>query len=102
MNTLMLINHIEKKILLAQYFNNENEAIQWWSRLPVSDECEIIYLKERKPSGHRYELLYAKYGESDVVYSKYVICFSQKEALILKKKIEQINGHYVIQIKRLY
>ena len=47
MNTLMLLKHFEKKIVVAQYFKNEDKAIYWWSRLPISDEWEIIYLKER-------------------------------------------------------
>lgn len=102
MNTLMLLKHFEKRIVVAQYFKSEDEAIHWWSRLPISDEWEIIYLEERKPNGHRYELTYAKYDELGVLYSKYIICFSKKEALYLKNKIERTNQHYVIQIKRLY
>lgn len=102
MNTLMLLKHFEKKIVVAQYFNSEDEAIYWWSRLPISDEWEIIYMKERETSGHRYELAYAKYDEQGVLYSKYIICFSKKEALYLKNKIERINQHYIIQIKKLY
>ena len=102
MNTLMILKHIEKKIIIAQRFNNKDEAIQWWKRLPISEECEIIYLKERKTSGHRYELLCAKYEGSDVICSKYIICFSKEEALYLKDIIEKINGNYVTQIKKLY
>lgn len=102
MNTLMLLKHFEKRIIVAQYFKNEDEAIHWWSRLPISDEWEIIYLKEREQNGHRYELAYAKYDELGILYSKYIICFSKKEALYLKNKIERVNQHYIIQIKKLY
>lgn len=102
MNTLMLIKHIEKKTIVAQYFNSENAAIWWWSRLPVSDEWEVIYLEERKPKGHRYELTYIKTDEENVLYPKYIICFSKKEALYLKNKIEKTNQHYTTQIKKLY
>lgn len=102
MNTLMLLKHFEKRIVVPQYFKNEEEAILWWSLLPISDEWEIIYLKERNPKGHRYELTYAKYDEIGVLYSKYIICFSKKEALYLKNKIERVNQHYIINIKRLY
>lgn len=102
MNTLMLIKHIEKKMVIAKYFNNEDEAIMWWSSLPISEECEILYLKERSQNGHRYELTYAKYNDLGMLYSKYIICFSKKEALYLKNKIEKINQHYIIQIKKLY
>lgn len=98
----MLIKHIEKRIVMAQYFKSKDKAIQRWKNLPISNECEIIYLKERKPTGHRYELVYAKYDEIGVLYSKYIICFSKKEALYLKNKIEKINQQYVIQIKKLY
>lgn len=98
----MLIKHIEKRIVMAQYFKSKDKAIQRWKNLPISNECEIIYLKERKPTGHRYELVYAKYDEIGVLYSKYIICFSKKEALYLKNKIEKINQQYVVQIKKLY
>ena len=102
MNTLMLLKHIEKRIVVPQYFKSEDKAIHWWARLPISDEWKIIHLNERKPSGHRYELAYAKFDEQGVLYSKYIICFSQKEALYLKNKIERVNQNYVIQIKKLY
>lgn len=98
----MVFKQNKYRIVLAQYFNSEDEAIQHWSRLPISDECEIIYLKERKPSGHRYELTFAKYFGLGDQYIKYIICFSKKEALYLKNKIEKIPQHYVIQIKKLY
>lgn len=102
MNTLMLIKHFEKRIVAAQYYKSEDEAIRWWAILPISDEWEIIYLKERKPAGHRYELTYAKYDDQGILYSKHIICFSKKEALVLKNKIERVNPNYIIQTKRLY
>lgn len=102
MNVLMLLKCLEKGIIVPQYFKSEDEAIHWWSRLPSSDEWEIIYLKERGPSGHRYELSYTKFDERGVLYSKYIICFSKKEALYLKNKIERVNQNYIIQIKKLY
>ena len=102
MNTLMLLRHLEKRIVSAQYFNSEEEAIHWWARLPISDEWEIIYLKEREPSGHRYELTYAKSDERGILYSKYIICFSKEEALYLKYKIERTDSNYITRIKKLY
>lgn len=102
MNTLMLLKNYEKRIVVPQYFKSEDEAIHWWLRLPMFNGWEIIYLKEREPNGHRYELTYAKYDEKGVLYSKYIICFSKKEALYLKNKIERINQHYIIQIKKIY
>lgn len=102
MNTLMLIKHIEKRIVVAQYFKSEDEAIREWARLPTPDIWEFVYLEERKPSGHRYKLTYTKDDEKDILYPKYIICFSKKEALYLKNKIEKINQHYITQIKKLY
>lgn len=101
MNTLMLLKHIEKRIVVAHYFRSEDDAILWWNYL-LSDEWEIIYLEERKPKGHRYELSYAKNDEHGILYTKYVLCFSIKEALYLKNKIERVNQHYITQIKKLY
>ncbi len=98
----MVFKHIEKEIVVAQYFESKKKALQRWNYLPIADECRIIYLEERKPSGHRYELIYAKYDELGVLYSKYIICFSKKEALYLKNKIEEVNHHYIINIKKLY
>lgn len=102
MNTLMVIKHIETRIVEKQYFNSEDEAINWWSSLPIADEWEIIYLKERKPTGHRYALKYTKSDERGILYSKYIICFSKKEAIYLKNKIERANQNYITQIKELY
>ena len=102
MNTLMLLKLSGKEIVAAQYFKNEDEAIHWWSRFPYSDVWEIIYLEERKPGGHRYALTYAKNDEKGILYSKYIICFSKKEALYLKNKIERVDQHYTINIKKLY
>ena len=98
----MLLKHLEKKIIIQRYFKNKNEAIHWWARFPTSDEWEIIYIEERNPRGHRYELVYAKFDEQSNLYSKYIICFSKKEALYLENKIKEVNQQYIIQIKKLY
>lgn len=102
MNTLMLIKHIETRIVVAQYFSSEDEAIQTWRGIPISEEWEIIYLKGRKPSGHRYELKYTKTNQQGVLYSNYIICFCKQEALYLKNKIERTNQNYSTQINKLY
>lgn len=102
MNTLMLIKHIEKKTVTGKYFNNKYEAISWWRNLPISEDCEIIYLKERGQSGHRYELLYAEHNEQGTLHYKFIICFSKKEALHLKNIIKKIGQHYIINIRKLY
>ena len=102
MNTLMVIKHIKTRIVEKQYFNSEDEAINWWSSLPIADEWEIIYLKERKPSGHRYVLKYTKPDERGILYSKYIICFSKKEAVFLQQKIRKENPNYITNIKKIY
>lgn len=102
MNTLMLLKHFETRMVVPQYFSSEDEAVRWWSRFPVADDWEIIYLKERQPSGHRYYLKYTKSDKKGILYSKYIICFSKKEAIILKNKIERINQDYITLIKELY
>lgn len=102
MNTLVLLKHIEKKIVLSKYFKSEDEVTQWWSYFPCSEEWRVIHLEERDPSGHRYELIYSKFDERGILYSKYIICFSKKEAIILEGKIKEANSDYIIKIKRLY
>lgn len=102
MNTLMLIRHIEKEMVIAKYFKNEDEAIMWWKNFPISEECEILYLKERSQTGHRYELRYAKYNDLGMPYAKYITCYSKKEALHLKNKIEKIKQHCILRIIKLY
>lgn len=102
MNTLMLIKHIELRIVVAGYFKSENEAIRTWSQIPLSEDWEIVYLKERKPSGHRYQLTCTKEGVKGNQFSTDITCFSKKEALYLKNKIERINQHYINQIKKIY
>ena len=102
MNTLMLFKHIETRTVVPKYFRNEDKAIYWWSRFSTSEEWEIIYLEERKPSGHRYQLTYTKPNILGSIDSTDIICFSKKEALYLKNKIERINQHYTVYIEKLY
>ena len=101
MNTIMLMKNIRLGSVVVMYFKSEKRAIQTWSKL-FSDEWAVIYLEERKPSGHRYQLTCTKEGAPGNLYSKEIICFSKKEALYLKNKIERTNQHYIIQIKKLY
>ena len=102
MRTIVLLKHIEKKIITAMYFKNEDKAIDWWCKFPSSEEWVIIYEGERKRSGHRYELQYSKFDEYGKLYSKYIICYSKKESLLLKRKINEANSNYIITIKELY
>ena len=102
MKTILLLKHIEKKIVLVMYFKNEDQAINWWGSFPCSEERVIIYEGERKRSGHRYELAYSKFDECGKLYSKYIICYSKKESLILKRKIKEVNPNYILNIKKLY
>lgn len=102
MNTLMLLKNLRKKMIIQGYFKNEDEAIRNWAHLPNSDEWEVLYLEERKPRGHRYELEYSMFDELGNLYSKYIICFSKKEALYLENKIKRANQQYITKIKELY
>lgn len=102
MQIIVLLKHTEKKIILTIYFKNINQITDWWQNFPCSEEWEIIYEGERKKSGHRYELTYSKFDECEKLYSKYIICYSKKESLILKKKIKETNPNYIINIKKLY
>lgn len=101
MNTIMLLKNIELRAIVVLYARSEERAIRTWSEL-LRDEWEVIYLNERKPTGHRYQLTCSKEVEPGNLYSKEIICFSKKEALFLKNKIERINQHYIIHIKKLY
>lgn len=102
MKTLLLLKHLGRKTVLTMYFKNMDQAIAWWKRFPFSEEWVIIYEGERKKSGHRYELTYSKFDECGKLYTRYVICYSKKESLILKKKIEEANPNYIINTKKLY
>ena len=102
MKIVVLVKHIEKKIILTMYFKNEDQIIEWWSHFPCSEEWEIIYEGKREKSGHRYELTYSKFDECGKLYSKYIICHSKKESLTLKRKINEANSSYIITIKKLY
>ena len=98
----MLLKDLRKKIIIQGYFKNKDEAIQSWARLPNSNEWEILYLEERTAKGHRYELTYSKFDELGNLYSKYIICFSKKEALYLENKIKEANQQYITHIKEIY
>lgn len=102
MKKLLLLKNIEKKIIIAMYFKNEEQACNWWANFLASEEWEIIHEGERKRSGHRYELIYSKFDEQGKLYSKYIICFSKKEAIILGQKIKKEIPNYITNIKKIY
>ena len=102
MNTLMLIKHIELRIVVALYYKSEYEAIRTWRYISFKKEWELIYLEKRRPTGHRYKLIYTKCEKQGNQISRDIICFSKKEARYLKNRIERINQNYIIQIKKLY
>lgn len=102
MKKLLLLKHIEKKIIMAMYFKNEEQAYNWWANFLASEEWEIIHEGERKKSGHRYEIIYSKFDEQGELYSKYIICFSKKEAIILAQKIKKEIPSYITNIKKIY
>ena len=83
------------------YFKDEFHALIWLAGSP-SGEWEVIHKGERKECGHRYELMYSKFDEQGKMYSKYTICFSKKEAVLLARKIKEANSNYTTNIKRLY
>lgn len=102
MNTLMLLKHIETKIIIAVYFKNEKQAYNWWDNFLASEEWEPIHEGERKDSGHRWEISYSKFDEKGKLYTKYIICFSKKEAIILSQKIRRENPNYITNYKKIY
>ena len=102
MKIILLLKHIEKKIIFTMHFSSEDQAAMWWSHLPCSEEWEVIYEGKRVKGGHKYELMFSKFDEEGKLYSKYIICFSKKEAVILKQKIKEANSSYIINIKKLY
>lgn len=102
MRILLLLKHIEKKIIITRYFKDEEQAYNWWINFPISEEWEIIHEGEREKTGHRYELIYSEFDEQGLLYSKYTICFSKKEAVILGKKIRKENPNYITKIRKLY
>ena len=102
MKKLLLLKHIETKIIIAMYFKNEEQALNWWNIFPVSEEWEIIHEGERTKSGHRWEVLYSKLDEQGKLYTKYIICFSKKEAVILSQKIKKENPNYIVNYKKIY
>ncbi len=102
MKVVLLLKHIESKTVLTMYFKNVKKAIKWWTHFPFSEEWVFIHEGEREKSGHRYELTYSTFNECGKLYSRYVICYSKKESLILRKKIEEVNPNYIFNIKKLY
>lgn len=102
MNILVLLKHIEKKIVISNYFKSEDEATHWWTHFPCSEEWRVIHLKKRDSNRHRYELIYSKSDERGILHSKYITCFSKKEAVILEEKVKEANSDYITKIKRIY
>lgn len=102
MKKLLLLKHIESKVIIAMYFKDEEEALDWWVNFPASEEWDIIHEGERKKSGHRWKLNYNEYDKLKGPYTKYIICFSKKEAVILSQKIKKENPNCVTSYKKLY
>lgn len=102
MRTLLIAKNIERRVITTLYSKNEVQALHQWDNWPGKEEWEIIYLKRRKRTGHRYELEYTKFFECGELYPKYIICFSKKETLYLKQLIEKVNSSYLFNIKKLY
>lgn len=102
MKLLLLLKYIGGNTIIPMYFKNEKKAIEWWTNFPCSEDWVIIHEGERKETGHRYELMYSKFSEEGKLLSKYIFCFSKKEAVILARKMEKANSNYTINIKRLY
>lgn len=102
MRTLLLLKHVEKKIVIPMYFKSESKTIDQWSNYSSLDEWEVIHKRENRKAGHRYELTYSKFDEQGELYSRYIICFSKKEAVLLAGKIKEVNSNYITNIKKLY
>lgn len=102
MKVLAILKNIEGRFITIHQYRSIEKAHSELNNMPCNEEWELIYLEERKPSGHRYELEYAKFDECGELYSKYILCYSKKEALYLKHKIREINPNYLFQIKKLY
>lgn len=102
MKKLLLLKHIETKVIMAMYFKNEEQAHNWWISFLASEEWEIIHEGERTRSGHRWEINYSKFDERGILYTKYIICFSKKEAAILSQKIREGNPNYITNYKKIY
>lgn len=102
MKKLLLLKHIESKIIMAMYFKDEEKALNWWTNFLASEEWEIIHEGERKRSGHRWEVNYSKSDEQGELYTKYIICFSKEEAVTLSKKIKKENPCYIVNYKKIY
>ena len=102
MKKLLLLKHIGGQTAIALYFKNEDQVCNWWTNLPCPEEFILIYEGDRKRSGHRFGLTYSKFDESGKLCSKYIICFSKKEAVLLEKKIKEINPNYMTNIKKIY
>lgn len=102
MKKLLLLKHIENKVIMAMYFKNEEQAYNWWTNFVCSEDWEIIHEGERVKSGHRWEIHYSKFDEKGELYTKYIICFSKKEAVILRDKIKKENPNYITGYKKIY
>ena len=102
MKRLLLLKHIEYKVIMVVYFKNENQVINWWNHFPCPEEWSVIYEGERKKGGHRYKLTFSRFDRRGELHSKYIICFSIKEAVVLRQKIREADPNYITNIEKLY
>lgn len=103
MKILVLLKYIKGHTIIAMYFKNEEKATEWWINDPYSEDWIVIHGGKRKECGHRYELKYSTFSKEGKMLSKYIICYSKKEAVLLARKMGEANSnYYTINIKRLY
>lgn len=102
MKTLLVFKNIEKRTVKALYFNSAEKAFSQQGNWPCNKEWKMIYFKNREKSGHRYEIMYARVNEDGELNSKYIVCFTKKEALYLKTKILEVYPYYRVQIRKIY
>lgn len=102
MKTLLVLKNVEKRVVITQYFKDEREAINYWNHWFHNPEWEFVFLENRQGTGHKYELEYSRFEEHGGLHSRYVICFTKREALYLKTKISEINPKYLFHIKKVY
>lgn len=102
MGMLLLLKNTYNQTAIALNFKHSYQVIRFWEDLPCPEDFIVVYEGEREKSGHRYELAYGKFDESGDLYTKYIICFSKKEAILLEEKIKEINPNYMTYIKKIY
>lgn len=103
MKTLTIFYEEHSAEVFKKYHKNHAEAADWWNKYNKKyKEYRLLLMKDLKRSGHKYEIECQGFDYYGDKYSKYIFCYSKKEAIFVIRTIKKLTDKYIITLKKLY